>query len=167
MTNRPLVVVPLDGTDHDVSTLDLAAATAARTGAAITVTVPRTAEVLARLQQYAAGEDLSVADAAEQYAEQAAGGLIDRGADAVGVSWPSTDAPREIASYAIRHGANLVLLVGHDGRRGRRRGTAARLAAHSAVPVLVVPPEALEREEEPATIVVETLEDARILARSA
>jgi nucleotide-binding universal stress UspA family protein len=167
MTDRHHILLPLDASEQDVPALQFAATTAARTGAAITVALPRTTTVLQRLRSYADGENLSVPDAAERYVENAAGNLQQQGVIARAVSWPSTDPAGEIASYAERHGADLVLVVGAQERRGRLRRGAGRLAAQSTVPVLVVPAGVIVTEEEFSTVVVESLANSQLLAHSA
>jgi len=139
------VIVPLDASSRDASALDVATSTAARTGAGITLVLPRTGAVGTRLREFAAGTDMAPPDAAEHYVEEAAATLRQRHVGAEAVSWPSDDAVGDIAWYAGQHGATLILLVSERpaDRKGWRRGIAEQVATLSKVPVLVVPPEAI------------------------
>jgi nucleotide-binding universal stress UspA family protein len=143
MSQRRNVVVPLDASPRDASALNLATSTATKTGAGITLVLPRTSAVAGRLRDFAAGADITSPDAAEHYVEGAAAQLRQRDIAAEAVSWPSSDAAGDIAWYAGQHGAALVLLVSDrpaDRKWWRRRGIAEQVATLAKIPVLVVPP---------------------------
>lgn len=143
MATMSHILVAMDATSRDGDLVDVAAQLAATTGVSLAVVLPRTSRVAGRLAAFAAGEDLTLPDAAEAYVERMADRLRDRGVPAVAMAPSADDEATAIAAHASRHQSALVLVTGdaRERRRLMRTTTAQRLATLSTTPVLVVPPQ--------------------------
>lgn len=131
------VLVALDASARDREVADVAGRLATTAGVSLAVVLPRTARVTARLGSFAAGEDLSPADAAEVYADQVAEPLRQRGIPTASAAVLADDAAAAIAAYADRHQSAMILTAGET--RTLRRTVAERLARISPTPLIVVP----------------------------
>lgn len=131
------LLVALDGSARDREVAHVAARLATTAGVSLAVVLPRTARAGARLQPFAASEDLAPADAAEAYADRIAEPLRQQGIPVASAAIPADDAAATIAAYADRHHSAVILTAG--GSRTLRRSVAERLARISPTPLVVVP----------------------------
>ncbi|HEX6254228.1 MAG TPA: universal stress protein [Euzebyales bacterium] len=132
------VLVALDGSARDREVVDVAARVATTTGVSLALVLPHTPKVTARLADFAAGEEITPADAAEAYVDLLAEPVRDAGVPTAAITVPADDAASALSAYADRH-HSAVILAAAGTRPALRRSLAERLARISSTPLIVVP----------------------------
>ena len=136
------ILVAVGGDDATLEPARVAGVMAAQCGAPLTIVSVKRPVSEALGEPYYSAAEVDQLEDAEQLLEKARATAVEAGAEQVEVEWIEGHAADRIAHYAKTGGFDLLVMG--NRRRGRLQSAilgsvSAAVAAHSRVPVMIVP----------------------------